>query len=164
MGKTLSTVAARIVVFLATAASFFVVLFSKGRVEVGGGTNANWASLEYFMATNAIASCYSLLVLFLPSGSRLWRLVAAADSIICLLITTAVAATAAVLDLMRNGNADVGWRSYCPLDPAYCNHIIGATAACSFAVLIQIALVLYTFHVLLNPLLVGDYPDCRSAR
>ncbi|GMP67197.1 hypothetical protein CsSME_00027269 [Camellia sinensis var. sinensis] len=111
-------------------------------------------AFKYFVIANGVTGCYTFLVFLLPSGSLLWKLVAALD-IITIIIATGGTAGATIAYLMKNGNPNViGWQPYCNLVPTYCNHIMGALAACCIGALLQFLLTMHTFHVVINPLLV----------
>ncbi|CAL5403656.1 unnamed protein product [Camellia sinensis] len=160
MAKTMCTIAARSLVLCATVTALIVMILDNETVDIGGtftleAKYTDWGSLKYFVIANGVTGCYTFLVLLLPSGSLLWKLVAALDAIITIIIATGGTAGATIAYLMKNGNPSViGWQPYCNLVPTYCNHIMGALAACCIGALLQFLLTMHTFHVVINPLLV----------
>ncbi|KAL3714974.1 hypothetical protein ACJRO7_006822 [Eucalyptus globulus] len=110
-------------------------------------------SFKYFMIANAVVSVYSFLVIFLPAETLLWRLVAAFDMVVTLLLTSSVSAALAVAQVGKDGNVRAGWLPICGQVPKYCNHVTGALGA-GFAGLILYAMILlYSVHTVLYPLL-----------
>ncbi|XP_057488273.1 CASP-like protein 1C1 [Actinidia eriantha] len=160
MAKSVYTIVTRTLVFIATVSALVVTLLSNKAVDLDTSKYipkyTDWGALRYFVIANCIASCYTFLVLFIPSGSLLWRLVAAVDMVVSILIATGGTAGADVAYQMKYGNPQAGWQPYCPCVPAYCNYIFGAVAVCCVGALLQMLLTLYTFHIAMNPLLDGS--------
>ncbi|KAK9285353.1 hypothetical protein L1049_024544 [Liquidambar formosana] len=83
MAKTHCTLFLRLIAFIATlsaaitmATSHEMGIFFSTTLKVDYSDSP---AFKYFVIANGIASGYGLLVLFLPSGSLLWRLVVALD-------------------------------------------------------------------------------------
>ncbi|KAI3440746.1 CASP-like protein [Psidium guajava] len=111
-------------------------------------------SFKYFMIANAIVSVYSFLVIFLPAGSSLWRLVAALDLVVTLLLTSSISAALAVAQVGKDGNARAGWLPICGQVPKYCDHVSGALGAGFAGLVLYVMILLCSLHAVLYPLLV----------
>ncbi|KAK9131774.1 hypothetical protein Scep_011302 [Stephania cephalantha] len=70
-------------------------------------------AFKYFMIVNAAVSVYSLLILFLPPKSQLWRLIVALDVIIAMLLISGISAASAVAYVGKKGNSSAGWLPIC---------------------------------------------------
>uniref|UniRef100_A0A6N2L8U4 CASP-like protein n=1 Tax=Salix viminalis TaxID=40686 RepID=A0A6N2L8U4_SALVM len=91
-------------------------------------------AFKYFVIAYAIVTVYGFLVLFLPPGSPIWRLVLA-------------------LDLVgKNGNPRAAWLPVCGQVAKFCNQVTGALVAGFIALITYIILLLYSVYNLLNPL------------
>ncbi|XP_072965611.1 CASP-like protein 1C1 [Typha angustifolia] len=109
-------------------------------------------SLKFFVIANAIASAYSLLVLFIPSTSSLSRLVIATDVIIAMLLTGAVAAAGAMAELGKNGNSHSGWLPICGQIPNFCDHVKGSLISAFVGAAVYLLILLHTIYTLTCPL------------
>ncbi|XP_059664273.1 CASP-like protein 1C1 [Cornus florida] len=158
MAKTVFSYVIRILVMLATLIAAIVMGTSHKSVDMITFTFeakiSNWPVLKYFVIVNYIAAGYNLLVLFLPSGSNQWRLIVVLDMIMVLVIASGCFLAGEDLYIMKKGNAHVGWTAICGLVPAFCNRLTGALAVGSLGAIVQILLTLYTYHVIINPLLM----------
>ncbi|GAB4824933.1 hypothetical protein Ancab_007805 [Ancistrocladus abbreviatus] len=160
MGKTkrLYTFLPRLLALMATVAAAAVMATSHQTTEVFGisieAKYTHTPSFKYFVVANGIASVYSLLVLFLPPESLLWRLVVAIDVVITMLLTSSTSAALAIAYVGKKGNSHAGWQPICGQVPKYCHHVSGALAAGFVGVLIYGLLVLSSIQNFLNPLLL----------
>ncbi|XP_077212497.1 CASP-like protein 1C1 [Tasmannia lanceolata] len=111
-------------------------------------------AFKYFVAANAIGSVYSLLVIFLPETSMLWRLVVALDVIITMLLTSSISAAGAIAILGKKGNSHAGWLPICGQIHKFCRHVTVAMILGFSSVLIYMLILLYAIHTVLNPLLL----------
>ncbi|KAM7498129.1 hypothetical protein LguiA_022543 [Lonicera macranthoides] len=88
-----------------------------------------WPEFQAFVIGNGIAGIYSFLILLLPPGSELWRLVVFLDVVITALLIAVFSVTMSNLNRMKNGNAIAGWVPICPRVPHFCHHVLGAVIA-----------------------------------
>ncbi|XP_042941342.1 CASP-like protein 1C1 [Carya illinoinensis] len=101
---------------------------------------------RYFVIAEAIASGYSLIVLFVSSkSSLLWCLVVILDVVITMLLTSSFSAALAIAHVGKKGNSHAGWLPICGQVPKFCYHAIGALIAGCIAVIIYLVLLIYTF-------------------
>ncbi|KAK9152746.1 hypothetical protein Sjap_000226 [Stephania japonica] len=115
---------------------------------------SNTPAFKYFMIVNAIVSVYSLLILFLPPKSQLWRLVVALDVIIAMLLISGISAALAIAYVGKKGNSYAGWLPICGQFHKFCNQVTGALAAGFIGAIVYLVLILNSIHAVLNPLLV----------
>ncbi|RWR89586.1 CASP-like protein 1C1 [Cinnamomum micranthum f. kanehirae] len=111
-------------------------------------------AFKFFVVANVIGGVYSLLVLFLPQKSMLWRLVVALDVVVTMLLTAAVSAAAAIGYVGKKGNSHTGWLPVCNQFPKFCNHVTGALVLGFCGVLVYMFILLCAIHMVLNPLLL----------
>ncbi|WOL02214.1 CASP-like protein 1C1 [Canna indica] len=109
-------------------------------------------SLKFFVIANAIGCFYSLLVLFIPSGSSLWRFVIVFDVILALLLTAATAAAGALAELGKKGNSHAGWMPICNQVPGFCDHVMGSLICGLVGVVAYLLILLHTIHTVMSPL------------
>ncbi|KAE9457648.1 hypothetical protein RHGRI_017701 [Rhododendron griersonianum] len=142
-----ATIAAAIVMGTShEKSSFFAVQFEA--------KFSHTSAFTYFLIANVIGGAYSLLVLFLPTESLLWRLVIAMDVVITMLLTSGVSAALAIAYVGKKGNSYAGWLPICGQVEGYC-HQVGAALATGFAgVIIYMLILLYSLHSAINPLLL----------
>ncbi|XP_058092344.1 CASP-like protein 1C2 [Magnolia sinica] len=111
-------------------------------------------AFRFFVIANAIGSVYSLLVLFLPSKSLLWRMVVALDVVITMLLTASIAAAVAIGFIGKKGDSHAGWLPICDRVPKFCNHVTGAMVLGFCGALLYMSLLLHAIQTVLNPLLL----------
>lgn len=111
-------------------------------------------AFKIFVVANAIGSGYSLLVLFLPARSMLWRLVVALDVVVTMMLTAAVSAAAAIGYVGKKGNSHAGWLPICDQFSKFCRHVEGALVLGLCGALIYLFILLTAIHSVLNPLLI----------
>ncbi|CAN6335895.1 unnamed protein product [Urochloa humidicola] len=109
-------------------------------------------SLVFFVVAFAVASAYSLLVLLVRPGSTVGRLVLLTDVMVGMLLTGAVAATAAIADVGRNGNTHAGWLPICGQVRAYCGHVAGALIAGFVSLVVYFLIIMYSLHAIAEPM------------
>ncbi|KAK9150109.1 hypothetical protein Syun_008418 [Stephania yunnanensis] len=117
-------------------------------------TYSDTPAFKYFMIVNAAVSVYSLLILFLPPKSQLWRLIVALDVIIAMVLISGNSAALAVAYVGKKGNSSAGWLPICGQFPKFCNQVTGALVAGFIGALVYLVLILNSIHDALNPLLV----------
>ncbi|XP_047339130.1 CASP-like protein 1C1 [Impatiens glandulifera] len=106
----------------------------------------NSPSFEYFVIANAIASAYSLVILFLPSKFSFWRLVLILDIVVSVLLDSSISVALAIGYVGKKGNEHAGWLPVCGQVPKFCNHIAGAMASGFVAALLYFVLVIYSLR------------------
>ncbi|XP_030466480.1 CASP-like protein 1C1 [Syzygium oleosum] len=148
----------RLLAFGATASAAIVMGTSRQRASVFSisfeAKYSDIPSFKYFLIANAIVSVYSFLVIFLPAETLLWRLVAAFDLAVTMLLTSSISAALAVAQVGKDGNAHAGWLPICGQVPTYCDHVTGALGAGFAGLILYVMILLYSLHTVLYPLLV----------
>ncbi|KAH7861761.1 hypothetical protein Vadar_030445 [Vaccinium darrowii] len=109
-------------------------------------------AFTYFLIVNVIGGVYSLLVLFFPAESLLWRFVVALDVVITMLLTSGVSAALAIAYVGKKGNSYAGWLPICGQVEGYCHQVGGALATGFAGVIIYMLILLYSLHSAIHPL------------
>ncbi|XP_021294873.1 CASP-like protein 1C1 [Herrania umbratica] len=112
----------------------------------------NSPTFKYYVIAEAIASGYSLIVLFLSSKSLVWRLIVILDVVIAMLLTSSISAALAIAQIGKKGNSHAGWLPICGQVPKFCDHVTGALVAGFVAAIVYLVLNLYSLHAVLSPL------------
>ncbi|KAJ4765550.1 CASP-like protein [Rhynchospora pubera] len=107
-------------------------------------------SFKFFVITNAIASAYNLVVVFVPTGSPLSGLVIMCDTIMAMLLTGAMAATGAISELGKHGNAHAGWLPICNQIQAYCDHVSGSLISAFVGLIVFVLFMLYNIFKIVS--------------
>nr|GMD83212.1 CASP-like protein 1C1 [Ipomoea batatas] len=111
----------------------------------------NSPTLIYFVVVNAIASGYSLIVLFFSSKKWARRVLLVSDTIMTLLLDSTISACLALAQVGKQGNNHAGWLPICGQVSEFCDHVEGALIAGFAASLLYFLLLLYSFYnVLIN--------------
>ncbi|KAL3522268.1 hypothetical protein ACH5RR_015102 [Cinchona calisaya] len=110
----------------------------------------NSPTFKYFVIINAIASGYSLIVLFCPSKTSLLRFLLVLDMIVTLLLDSSISACLAIGQVGKNGNAHTGWLPICNQVPKFCDHVTGALIAGFVASLAYFVILLCSLHNIFN--------------
>ncbi|XP_016562917.1 CASP-like protein 1C2 isoform X2 [Capsicum annuum] len=110
MAKTKVSMGVRFIIFVITLAAALTMLSSRQTVYIKDGyyilppyknsnngypfkaTYKNWNSFKFFIAVNFIGAAFNLLVMILPDGSRLWKLVVVLDTVITMTLIASCAA------------------------------------------------------------------------
>ncbi|KAK2968486.1 hypothetical protein RJ640_030097 [Escallonia rubra] len=106
-------------------------------------------TFKYFVVVNAVASGYSLLIIFLSSKNLPWRLVLVSDlvkEVITSLLISSLSAALGVSQVAKKGNAHAGWLPICGQVPKFCDHIAGALVSGFIAAIFYFLLLLYSLH------------------
>ncbi|KAF9661756.1 hypothetical protein SADUNF_Sadunf19G0101600 [Salix dunnii] len=109
-------------------------------------------AFKYFVIANAIVTVYGFLVLFLPPGSPIWRLVLALDLVFIMLLISSISAAMAIAQVGKNGNPRAAWLPVCDQVTKFCNQVTGALVAGFIALITYIILLLHSIYNFLNPL------------
>nr|GLL28853.1 CASP-like protein 1C1 [Ipomoea trifida]GMD11483.1 CASP-like protein 1C1 [Ipomoea batatas] len=137
-----------------TVTAIVVMITSHDSAQVLGMTFEakynNSPTFKYFVVMNAIASGYSIIVLFFPSKNSLARILLVTDTIMTLLLDSSISACLALGQLGKKGNSHAGWLPICGQVPKFCDHVGGALIAGFAATVLYFILVLYSFHNVLN--------------
>ncbi|XP_052201991.1 CASP-like protein 1C1 [Diospyros lotus] len=110
----------------------------------------NSPTFKFFVISNAIASGYTLITLFLPSKSSFWRLVLVLDLVILCLLVSSISAALAIGYVGKKGNSHAGWLPICNQVPKFCDHVTGALFSGFAAAIIYFLLLLYSLHNVIN--------------
>ncbi|CAA2958899.1 CASP 1C1 [Olea europaea subsp. europaea] len=110
----------------------------------------NSPTFKYFALINAIASGYSLIMLFFPSKSSCGHLILVFDLIMVLLLDSSISACLAIGQVGKKGNGHAGWLPICGQVPKFCDHVTGALIAGFLAAIIYFLIFLYSLHNFLN--------------
>ncbi|CAI9756480.1 unnamed protein product [Fraxinus pennsylvanica] len=110
----------------------------------------NSPTFKYFALINAIASGYTLIMLFFPSKSSCGHLILVFDLIMALLLDSSISACLAIGQVGKKGNSHAGWLPICGQVPKFCDHVTGALIAGFLAAVIYFLIILYSLHKFLN--------------
>ncbi|KAL2483237.1 CASP-like protein 1C2 [Forsythia ovata] len=116
----------------------------------------DWDSFTASMVVGFIGSIYNFSVLFLPVGSMLWRLVLVVDMILSMLIGGSLSAAWQTFALIKNGAHHVGWFPICKVVPHFCSSVVGSLTVASIGLTLNLVLLLWSLHIVLNPLLLEE--------
>nr|A7R333.1 RecName: Full=CASP-like protein 1C1; Short=VvCASPL1C1 [Vitis vinifera] len=153
--KRIITTLVRLLVLGAALSATIVMVTSHDSAEVlnlsfdAKYTNAR--AFVYFAITNAIASGYSFIALFLSFSTPLWHLVFLLDVFMTLLLTSSISVALAIADVGKKGNSHAGWLPVCGQVPEFCDHVTGALIAGFSAAVLYLVLLLFSIHAVLNP-------------
>ncbi|XP_061343110.1 CASP-like protein 1C1 [Gastrolobium bilobum] len=154
--KIVLTLFLRLLAFGATIAATVVMVTTHDSAEVLNLTftakYSNQPAFVYFVIAEAIASGYSLIVLFTCYHNSLWRLVLILDAGIAMLLSSSVSAALAIAQVGKKGNSHAGWLPICGQVPKYCDHVSGALLASFAAAIIYFVLIFSSLYSLQNPL------------
>ncbi|CAN4077037.1 unnamed protein product [Withania somnifera] len=177
MAKTKVSLGVRFIIFATTLAAALTMLSSRQTVHIKDGyyllpsykdpnngysfkaTYKNWNSFQFFIAVNFLGAAYNLLVIILPDGSRLWKLVVVLDMVIAMILIASCAAALETCSLLKNGNVRASWQPICRFVPIFCSKALGAIVTCICGLFTNILLLFYSFHIIFNPLLIKSEDD-----
>ncbi|KAK4491665.1 hypothetical protein RD792_002429 [Penstemon davidsonii] len=111
---------------------------------------SNSPTFEYFVIMNAIASGYTLILLFFPAKSSCGHFILVLDLIIALLLDSSISACLAIGQVGKKGNSHAGWLPICGQVPKFCDHVTGALISGFVAAIIYFLILLYSLHNLMN--------------
>ncbi|KAK6124343.1 hypothetical protein DH2020_017437 [Rehmannia glutinosa] len=140
---------------LGAAVSATVVMFtSHDSAEVFNmkfeAKYTNSPTFKYFILMNAIASVYTLILIFFPSKSSYGHFILVSDLIMALLLDSSISACVAIGDVGKNGNSHAGWLPICGQVPKFCDHVRGALIAGFVAAVAYFIILLYSLHNVMN--------------
>ncbi|CAK9181806.1 unnamed protein product [Ilex paraguariensis] len=140
----------RVIALGATVSATIVMATSHDSAQVLNMTfqakYTNSPTFKYFVVVNAIASAYSLIVLFLPSKNFLWRFMLVLDLIMTLMLVSSISAALGVAQVGKKGNSHAGWLPICGQVPKFCDRVTGALIAGFVAAIIYFLLLLYSLY------------------
>ncbi|KAL8507000.1 hypothetical protein ACS0TY_017761 [Phlomoides rotata] len=110
----------------------------------------NSPSFKYFVLMNAIASGYTLILLFFPSKNSCAHFILVLDLIMAFLLDSSISACLAIGQVGKNGNSHAGWLPICKQVPKFCDHVTGAVVAGFVAAIVYFLIVLYSLHNVIN--------------
>ncbi|XP_050290769.1 CASP-like protein 1C1 [Quercus robur] len=148
--RRIFTLLLRLLALGATLAATIIMVTSHDSAEVLNLTfeakYSNESTFKYFVIAEAVASGYSLIVLFISSKSLLRHLVMILDVVITMLLSSSVSAAMAIAHVGKKGNSHTGWLPICGQVHKFCNQVTGALIAGFIAAIIYLVLLLYTLH------------------
>ncbi|KAK3010247.1 hypothetical protein RJ639_010819 [Escallonia herrerae] len=103
-------------------------------------------TFKYFLVVNAVASGYSLIILFLSSKNLTWQLVLVSDLVITSLLISSLSAALGVSQVAKKGNLHAGWLPICGQVPKFCDHVAGALVSELIAAIFYFLLLLNSLH------------------
>ncbi|KAM7270130.1 hypothetical protein ACFE04_029344 [Oxalis oulophora] len=156
--KRVFTLLLRLLALGATLAAAIVMGTSHEKVSVFGlsleAKFSDTPSFKYFVIANAIVSVYSLVILFVPAESSLWRLVVASDLVFTTILASSLSAALAVAQIGKKGSAKANWLPICGQVPKYCDHVSGALISGFIAAILYLFIVLYSIHTVVFSALI----------
>ncbi|XVE88039.1 hypothetical protein DITRI_Ditri19aG0036700 [Diplodiscus trichospermus] len=155
IAKRIMTILLRLLALGATVSAVVVMVTSHDSADVlnlkFSAKYSNTPTFKYYVIAEAIASGYSLIVLFLFSKSLVWRLIVILDVVIAMLLTSSISAALAVAQIGKKGNSHAGWLPICGQFPKFCDHVTGALISGFVAAIVYLVLNLYSLHAVLSP-------------
>ncbi|XP_060182400.1 CASP-like protein 1C1 [Lycium barbarum] len=142
MAKTKVSIGVRFIIFATTLAAALTMLNSRQTVHIKDGytflasyedsyngytfkpTYKDWSSFQFFIVVNFLGAAYNLLVIILPNGSLLWKLVVVLDMVIAMILVASCAAALETYSLLKNGNIQSSWQPICRFVPIFCSKVI----------------------------------------
>ncbi|PIN19331.1 hypothetical protein CDL12_07991 [Handroanthus impetiginosus] len=144
----------RLLALGAAISATIIMLTSHDSAQVFGmkfeAKYTNSPTFKYFVLMNAIASVYTLILLFLPSKSSFGHLILVLDLIMVLLLDSSISACLALGQVGKNGNIHAGWLPICDQVPKFCDHVRGALIAGFIATIAYFIILLYSLHNVMN--------------
>ncbi|KAF5473090.1 hypothetical protein F2P56_009732 [Juglans regia] len=148
--KMIFTLLLRLLALTATLAATLVMVTAHDSTEVMHFTfKAKYSyepAFKYFVVAEAIASGYSLIVLFLSSKNSFSRLVMILDMVVAMLLISSVSAAMAVAYVGKKGNIHAGWLPICGEVAKFCNQATGALISGLLAAIMYLLLLIYSLH------------------
>ncbi|WCJ27029.1 CASP-like protein 1C2 [Euphorbia peplus] len=146
----------RLIALAATIIAIVVMVRSHDSAQVLNLTFTakynNTPAFKYFVIAEAIASVYSVIVLFLFSRSLLGRLIVILDTVITLLLTSSISTALAIAQVGKKGNEHAGWLPICGQVPKFCDEATIALSAGFVATIFYFLLLLISLRALLSPI------------
>ncbi|CAI9754884.1 unnamed protein product [Fraxinus pennsylvanica] len=164
MAKAKPTIILRGLISLSLLIAAIVMLVSYQKVDImPTGTKfiaryRDWDIFTMSMIVYFIGSIYNFSVLFLCVGSMLWRPIIVVDMILIMIIGGSLSAAWQTFSLIQNGAPYVGWYPICKIVPHFCSCIIGSLSVASIGLVLQLVLLLWCLHYVLNFLLLVESP------
>ncbi|PIM99430.1 hypothetical protein CDL12_28076 [Handroanthus impetiginosus] len=154
LSKRIPVFLLRLLALGASVSATVVMVTSRDSAEVFNmkfdAKYTNSPTFKYFALINAIASGYTLILLFFPSKSSCGHFILVLDLIIALLLDSSISACLAIGQVGKNGNSHAGWLPICGQVPKFCNHVTGALVAGFVAAVVYFLILLYTLHNVMN--------------
>ncbi|KAK9131773.1 hypothetical protein Scep_011301 [Stephania cephalantha] len=152
--KTVFTVLLRLLALGASLAATIVTVTNHQTIYIlNFSFDAKYSyapAFVFYMIANAIVAGYSLVVLFIPKGCKLWSLILALDVVMAMLLSSSISAAGAIGYVAKKGNSHIGWVAICEQFSKFCNHGTGAIAAGVFGAIIYLVIVLKSIHAIIT--------------
>ncbi|XP_051134954.1 CASP-like protein 1C1 [Andrographis paniculata] len=144
----------RLLAMGAALSATLVMLTSRDTAQVFGmkfeAKYTNSPTFKYFVLMNAIATGYTLILLFVTYKGSYGRVVLILDLVMAMLLDSSLSACLAVGQVGKNGNNHAGWMPICGQVPKFCDHVTGALIAGFIAAIVHFLIVLFSLHTSLN--------------
>ncbi|KAJ9168856.1 hypothetical protein P3X46_020339 [Hevea brasiliensis] len=149
----------RLLALAATVVAIVVMVRSHDSAQVLNLTFTakynNTPAFKYFVIAEAIASVYTIIVIFLSSKSLLGGLIVILDMVITVLLSSSISAALAIAQVGKKGNSHAGWLPICGQVPKFCDQVTIALIAGFVAPVIYFVLLLCSLHAVLSPILAA---------
>ncbi|KAL7102889.1 hypothetical protein ACP275_08G146400 [Erythranthe tilingii] len=144
----------RLLALAATVSATLIMVTSRDSAQVFNvkfeAKYTNSPTFTYFVLMNAIASGYTLILLFFPTNCSFGHLILIFDLIVALLLDSSISASIAIGQVGKKGNSHAGWLPICRQVPRFCDHVTGAIIAGFVAALVYFLILVYSLHNLIN--------------
>ncbi|GKV45816.1 hypothetical protein SLEP1_g52860 [Rubroshorea leprosula] len=154
--KRLFTIILRLLALGATTSAIIIMVTSHDSTEVLNlkftVKYSNSPTFKYFVIVEAIASGYTLMVLFISPKSVFSPLVVVLDIVTTLLLTSGISAALAIAEVGKKGNSHAGWFPICDQVPKFCDRVSVSLILGFAAPIVYFVLNLYSLHPVFNPL------------
>ncbi|XP_073025184.1 CASP-like protein 1C1 [Primulina eburnea] len=111
--------------------------------------------IMFYAVISSIGCIYNLGILFIPSGSQLWKTIILLDVILNILVgATSLGAAWQTYFLVKDGSIYVGWAPLCGVVPHFCSKILASLITSTLGYSFTFALLMCTLHVGVDPFLV----------
>ncbi|XP_057544237.1 CASP-like protein 1C2 [Amaranthus tricolor] len=112
---------------------------------------SNSPAFKYYVIIYGIVSCYSLAILLLPYKNLLWRLILVLDTVVTLMLSTAVSSALSIAYVGKKGNTNAGWLPICGQVPKFCDETTAALVVGFVALILYLLILLYSLYAALSP-------------
>ncbi|XP_073313455.1 CASP-like protein 1C1 [Primulina huaijiensis] len=116
-----------------------------------------WTGFMFYAIVSSIGCIYNFGILFIPSGSQLWKTIILLDVILNILVgATSLGAAWQTYFLVKDGNIYVGWAPLCGVVPHFCSKILASLITSTLGFSSTFALLMCTLHVGVDPFLADS--------
>ncbi|XP_073120445.1 CASP-like protein 1C1 [Henckelia pumila] len=117
----------------------------------------HWNGFMFSAVVSSIGCIYNLGIIFIPSGSQLWKTIVLLDVIMNILVGgTGLGAAWQTYFLLKDGNIYVEWPPICGVVPHFCTKILASLITSTLGFSFTFVLLMCTLHVSVDPFLVDS--------